>query len=189
MPVPDPLADDIGGISAWQPSAIRPWQCAAGQRRRRRIWQVSVSFYKAPHQPLHRIPNQSVLLLTQQNGPSLASPPPPVSPVPSSALHIPPSPPPNSFDVFSSALRSSVVSVVPSSHPLTPLCISTHIPSGFDAGYRLLLHYVLSVFSRRPFRHPTLLSLLLSSTHFSSRAPPLSVFHLGYPLVHVVMVQ
>ncbi len=98
-------------------------------------------------------------------------------------------PPPHSFDVFSSALRSSVVSVVPSSHPLTPLCISTHTPSGFDAGYRLLLHYGWLLFSRRPFRHPTLLSLLLSSTHFSSRAPPLSVFHLGYPLVHVVMVQ
>lgn len=77
----------------------------------------------------------------------------------------------------------------PSSHPLTPLCISTHTPSGFDAGYRLFLQYGWLLFSRRPFQHPTLPSLLLSPTHFSSRAPPPSVFHLGYPLVHVIMVQ
>lgn len=144
-------------------------------------------FYKAPHQPLHRIPNQSVLLLTQQNGPSLASPPPPVSPVPSSALHIPPSPP-LQINLMYFHQRCALL-LFPSSHPLTPFCISTHTPSGFDAGYRLLLHYGWLLFSRRPFRHPTLLSLLLSPTHFSSRAPPLSVFHLGYPLVHVVMVQ
>lgn len=45
MPAPEPLADDIGGISAWQPSTIWPWLCVAGKRRR--IWQVSLSFLQS----------------------------------------------------------------------------------------------------------------------------------------------
>lgn len=63
----------------------------------------------------------------------------------------------------------------PSSHPLTPLCISTHTPSGFDAGYRLFLHYGWLLFSRRPFRHPAL-------SHLFYFLPPISL--LG-PLLHL----
>lgn len=126
------------------------------------------------------------LLLTQQNEPPLASPPPPVSlfpPLHFTALRLP-------LDIhLMSFHQRCALLLFPSSYPLTPLCISTHTQSGFDAGYRLFLHYGWVLFSKRPFQHPTLPSLLLSPTHFSSWTPPPSVFHLGYPLVHVIMVQ
>lgn len=126
------------------------------------------------------------LLLTQQNEPPLASPPPPGSlfpPLRFTSLRLP-----LNIHLMSFHQRCALL-LFPSSHPLTPLCISSLTQSGFGAGYRLFLHYGWVLFRKRPFQHPTLPSLLLSPTHFSSRAPPPSVFHLGYPLVHVVMVQ
>lgn len=147
---------------------------------------MSVSFLQSPAPATAQNPQpisarHTELLLTQQNEPPLASPPPPVSPFP--PLRLP-------LDIhLMSFHQPCALLLFPSSHPLTPLCISTHTQSGFDAGYRLFLHYGWVLFRKPPFQHPTLPSLLLSPTHFSSRAPPPSVFHLGYPLVHVVMVQ
>lgn len=148
-------------------------------------------FYKATHPPLHRIPNQSVLVaqscfLHSRTSRHSLLPPPPVSPFP--PLHFTSLRLPLDIHLMSFHQRCAFP-LFPSSHPLTPLCISTHTQSGFDAGYRLFLHYGWVLFSKRPFQHPTLPSLLLSPTDFSSRAPPPSVFHLGYPLVHVIMVQ
>ncbi len=171
MPAPEPLADDIGGISAWQPSAIRPWLCAAGKRRR--IWQVSLSFLQssAPAtaqnpQPISAAPYTAERAVTRFSPSSciacslLCASHPSVSP-----LHI---------HLMSFHQRCTLL-LFPSSHPLTPLCISTHTPSGFDAGYRLFLHYGWLLFSRRPFRHPAL-------SHLFYFLPPISL--LG-PLLHL----
>lgn len=152
IPAPEPLTDDIEGGGFGSP-ALYGLGSVLQERGGGGSGRCPCHFYKAPHQPLHRIPDQS--------GGDAGS----CSPSSLITLYI---------QLMSFHQRCAPL-LSPSSHPLTLLlffCISAHTPC---AGYRLFLHYGWFLRSSIP------LSLLFY--FLPAISPPPSVFHLGSPSV------